>query len=167
MKSSRSSVSGFTLVEILIVIAIAGILATIAIPSFKGLMERQRVNNASFELFSVLSLARNEAIKRSCDVTVTPKDSWGALTSVDVITDTGCPVGGGVTIDSKLAPKGVSIKSSTAAAAGITFKRSGRTSTTDNSLEIDVAGATSPTPKALCIRVELSGMPRTREGGCP
>lgn len=166
MKTLRSSVSGFTLIELLIVVSIAGILAAIAIPSFNSLMEKQRVNNAGFELFSILSLARSEAIKRNCDVLVTPTISGGALTNIVVSSSTLCPVGGGTVIDSKPAPKGVKIDASPSAIAGITYKRNGRTTATGISFQIDVAGATIPTAKALCIKIELSGMPRTRGGAC-
>lgn len=161
MKTLRSSVSGFTLIELLIVVSIAGILAAIAIPSFNSLMEKQRVNNAGFELYSILSLARSEAIKRNNDVTVTPTFSGGALASMDVTV-----VSSGAIIDSKPAPKRVKIDFSPSAIAGITYKRNGRTTATGISFQIDVAGATIPTAKALCIKIELSGMPRTRGGAC-
>lgn len=162
MKSSRSSASGFTLVEILIVLTIAGILAAMAVPSFRSMMESQRVNNASFELFAALSLARSEAIKRNGYIIVTGEPSWSALSSIEVAVS-----GVSDPIASKAAPKGVAIRPSTAAAAGITYERTGRTSAAGNSFEIDVAGAGSPTAKALCVTVELSGMPRTRKGACP
>lgn len=144
----------------MIVIAIAGILASIALPSFKSLMESQRVNNASYELFSILSLARSEAIKRNNDITVTPTFSGGALATMDVAAS-------GAIIDSRPAPKGVTITPSASATAGITYTRNGRTIATGITYQIDVAGATTPTAKVLCITIELSGMPRTRNGVCP
>lgn len=160
MKPSRPHVSGFTLTELLVVISIVGVLATIAIPSFKSLTESQRVKNASFELFTILSMARSEAIKRNSDVMLTPTPSWGALTSVDVAAS-------GVVIDTRPAPKGVSITPSASATAGVIFRRNGRPVATGITFGVDVAGATTPTRNALCITVELSGMPRTRKDACP
>ena len=60
--SSQSVRSAFTLVELLIVLAIFTILAAIALPTVKGLLEDQKVANASRGLSAYLELARNQAI---------------------------------------------------------------------------------------------------------
>lgn len=158
MKTFRSSVDGFSLTELMIVISIVGILATIALPSFKSLTEGQRVKNASFELFTILSLARSEAIKRNSNVTITPTPSWAALTSLDIAVS-------GVIVDTKPAPKGVVI---TTAIPGVTYTRNGRTTVTAAPIafQLDVAGAATPTRNVRCITIELSGMPRARMGAC-
>ncbi|MDX1573001.1 MAG: GspH/FimT family pseudopilin [Methylophaga sp.] len=61
---------GLTLIELLIVIAIVSILAAIAMPSFNDLLRRQAINGQANALFSMLYLARSEAIKRSSVVTI-------------------------------------------------------------------------------------------------
>ena len=68
-KQSRNQ-SGFTLIEMIVTVAIAGILASIAIPSFTKMIERNRISTGTNEFLGALILARSEAVKRSQNVTV-------------------------------------------------------------------------------------------------
>jgi len=65
--------SGFTLTELMIIVAIIGILASIALPSFQGMIERNTLKEAVEGLKSDLMFARTEAIKQSKNVTVSRK----------------------------------------------------------------------------------------------
>ena len=56
--------SGVTLLELMVVLAIAAILLTIGIPSFASLAHSSRLSSATNELLASLHLARSEAIKR-------------------------------------------------------------------------------------------------------
>ena len=67
--------SGFTLIEIMVTIAIVGIFASIALPSFSKLIESNRINTATNELVSNLLLARSEALKRRNTVTICPSSN--------------------------------------------------------------------------------------------
>lgn len=62
--------SGFTLVELMIVLALVAILATIGVPSFTSFVINNRLTAQANELVSALNLARSEAIKRNRRVTV-------------------------------------------------------------------------------------------------
>jgi prepilin-type N-terminal cleavage/methylation domain-containing protein len=61
---------GFTLTELIIVIAIFAVLAGIAVPSFEALVYGSGSNRATEELISDLQLARMTAIRTHQDVTV-------------------------------------------------------------------------------------------------
>lgn len=158
MKSSPSSISGFTLTELLVVITVAGILATIAIPSFKSLSQSQRVKNASFELYSSLSLARSEAIKRNNDVTMTPV-AYSVTSPAPTHNEFGWTIAANnVPIRNLPQMKGIAITANGLNnSGGITYQRTGRATTTPIIL-IDAYGTT--TPYASCVKIELSGMPR-------
>jgi len=53
---------GFTLTELMIVIAIIGAIAAISIPALKGITKSQTINNATRQLMEDLALARQYAI---------------------------------------------------------------------------------------------------------
>jgi len=66
----RKGAKGFTLVELLLVVLIAAILAMIAVPSFQSTILNNRGDTASNQFAAVLSLARSEAGKQGTTVWV-------------------------------------------------------------------------------------------------
>ena len=68
---------GFTLVELLMGLAILSIVTTTVVPSFSQLIAEQRLRQVSNELRLSLALARSEAIKRNESVNVLPvANTW-------------------------------------------------------------------------------------------
>jgi len=59
--------AGFTLVELMVAVAIIGIMAAIGIPSFIGIMPRMRLNSNVMVLSNEIALARVRAISKSTD----------------------------------------------------------------------------------------------------
>ena len=71
--------SGFTLLELMAVLAIAGVLAAIAIPAMGNFMRNSRITAAANDVMAALHFTRSEAIKRRQPVTL--------CTSASAVTD--------------------------------------------------------------------------------
>ncbi|NVZ49837.1 GspH/FimT family protein [Pseudomonas sp. B6002] len=65
---------GFTLIELLLSLVLSGILAHLAVPSFKGLLESQKLQSAAQSLAAGLRYARTEAISRNRAVIIHARD---------------------------------------------------------------------------------------------
>lgn len=65
---------GFTLVELMVTIAVAAILAAVAVPSLGELIRNNRLAAGSNELVTALQLARAEAVRRGRPVSVCSSD---------------------------------------------------------------------------------------------
>lgn len=61
---------GFTLIEMIVVVALVAIISAFALPSFSNLVGGNRMSTQYNMLLSSLSFARSEAIKRNTSVTV-------------------------------------------------------------------------------------------------
>jgi type IV fimbrial biogenesis protein FimT len=72
--------SGFTLVELMVTLAVAAILATLAIPSFWNIIQNNRATTEANELVSALHFARSEAIKRATRVSLCPSTNQTGCT---------------------------------------------------------------------------------------
>ena len=70
--------TGFTLLELMVVVAIAGIMMAIGVPSFQNITTTNRIAANTNELITALNLARSEAVKRSAAVSVC-KSADGAI----------------------------------------------------------------------------------------
>ncbi len=83
--TSAFATTGFTAVELLIVVAIAAILAALAAPSFATLTESWRVRAATEQLQTTFYYARSEAIKRGGRIVIQklPNNTSGCTTATE------------------------------------------------------------------------------------
>lgn len=139
---------GFTIIELMIVIVIVGVLATIAAPSFSYILATMRVKTAASDIHLSLVRARSEAIKRNTNVTVSAAGGWLAGWTVS----DGIETHGAITGDS------IAITGTTA----ITYTPNGRA--TPNPARISLTS--THTDVSRCVSISLSGQPAVTPGAC-
>jgi type IV fimbrial biogenesis protein FimT len=62
--------TGFTLIELMVTIAVLAILLTIAIPSYQSMVRNNRIAAQANQVITALNYARSEAVKRGAPATV-------------------------------------------------------------------------------------------------
>ena len=163
-RASPRATEGFTLIEMMITITVAVILMAVAVPSFRQLIADQRIKTASFDLFSALSYARNEAVKRNAPVTLKAGAvSDGAWTTGWRLVD---PADSTKSLRSWNAITNLTVTEKVSGLSAVTFDLSGRVTTVVPKLEISSAIPLS-VPTLRCIRVDTSGRAITTTGACP
>ena len=69
---------GLTMIELLVTVSIVAILATMATPSLREMMENSRLTALNNQMVSSINYVRGESIKRSFPVTMCVRDSAGS-----------------------------------------------------------------------------------------
>jgi type IV fimbrial biogenesis protein FimT len=67
-------ITGFTLMELMVVLNIAIILLMIGVPSFSAVIKNQKITTATNDFFMAINLTRSEAIRRGARVDLIPSD---------------------------------------------------------------------------------------------
>ena len=161
----RGRSGGFSLLELITVMAIAAILASIAFPSFQYLTSTTKIKSASTELYLALIRARSEAVKRNRQVSLSRNGaSWsagwqviadsnndGSFNSSDLVVNTGNELNR-VTI------------TETSNLTSVVFAPSGRISGTSPNFDVQSQDATS---LRRCISADLTGKPYISQAACP
>lgn len=65
-----TSKNGFTLIELIVAIAVLGILITVGLPAFTELNDRHRLKGATQGVFDLMQFARSEAVKRNETISI-------------------------------------------------------------------------------------------------
>jgi len=63
-------VTGFTMIELMVTLAVAAILVTVAVPSFQTMIESNALTSQINLFIGSLNAARSEAVKRGKQVTL-------------------------------------------------------------------------------------------------
>lgn len=158
--------SGFTLVELMVTVAVIGVLAIIAMPSTTAMINNSRVSGQTEELVASIQLARAEAVRRNVRVTVCPTDGSNTIGTVCAGTATwanwaALDLSETVDVADRVLRNNAASGSLqvTGPAAGIVFKPSGLIDNQQN-LEVSLYSA------KRCLLVRISGVVSVTQGAC-
>lgn len=139
---------GFTLVELMIAVAVLVILTALAAPAFSTMIANQRLKSGASDLFTALIRARSEAIKRNTEVTLAPlttgqwQQGWRIANPGDA--------------NLTLEQHGALANATVSGPASVVYLPSGRVKgSAAPAFELSVAGSA----QQRCVRVDLSGRP--------
>ena len=74
-KGAGRSGSGFSLIELMVVLAVVSILLGVAVPAYQSFVDSTAVTTASNDLIAAINIARSEALKRDGIVSVQALDT--------------------------------------------------------------------------------------------
>lgn len=134
---ARSGERGFTLPEVLVTIAIMGILAVIAIPSWQTVTQGRQVDSAANQLASDLRLARTRAANRLVDYSVVLSANSQTYMIGPVVRPPGVP------LDSRTLPDGTQTGNPTAVT--IVFSSDGASALSPSGISITVRSSNDAT----------------------
>lgn len=145
--SARRRQRGFTLVEAIVTVSIAAILATVAVPAFNGIIANQRAKTLASALYATLSKTRSEALTLNGNVTLQPKaggwgNGWQMLDPNNNV------------LDDYTTTSGITI----AGPAAVTYRASGRLPAGAAPM-FQISTTSGATVNYQCVSVDLGGRP--------
>lgn len=149
-------VRGFTLIEMIVVMALLAVITGIAAPGLAEFLAGQRVKAAAFDLTSDLLVARSEALKRGRAVTVAPIDGdWRAGWSASV--------GNEEFLRRNDAGQGLAFDD---APSQLVFTVTGRVASPAGGVRVTLRSDAAAEASTRCVELDLAGRARTQQGAC-
>jgi type IV fimbrial biogenesis protein FimT len=147
---------GFTMVELMLTVAVLGILLAAGVPSFRSIILANRIKNASFDVYSSILAARSDAMTRNTTVTITPAGgtNWAAGWTATAA--------GPVTLKTQDALAGITVTGP----ATLVYNSSGRLDRTVHAVNPTISLSATGV-EGRCVTIDLSGRPATTKGVCP
>ncbi len=146
---------GFTLIELMLTLTVAAVLAVLAVPAFREFVANQRVRTASFDLMSMLTMARSEAIKRNSTATL------GGIAAGSLQISSG-----GTVIQQREPFVNLTLTCKSGGAAvtctDVVYGGNGRLQASVPAIEITSAA----TSRVTCVKIDPSGRPSSKQGPC-
>lgn len=136
------------MIELLVTIAIAAVMVSIAAPSFSVMVASKRGKDLASELFATLARTRSEAIATNSEITLSPKgnswqNGWQLLNSTNAV------------LDDHAAVVGVTIAGPTS----VIYRASGRVKGSAAPTAFVITSTSGSVTSYQCVSVALTGRP--------
>ncbi|WP_168735181.1 GspH/FimT family pseudopilin [Pseudothauera rhizosphaerae] len=158
MKKTR----GFTIIELMLTVAVLAVLLGIGIPSFRNLIQNNRATAIANDIVGTLQTARSEAIKRRSPITVCRRNAAGSACENGTNWAAGWLMLQGATV-LKVWDAAAGEPVVTGPAGGIVFQSDGTASATG---EFQVQTSSGSTAVQRCVGVAGLGRVSTKTGAC-
>lgn len=154
-RTSGARAAGFTLIEVLVALAVAVTLAALAMPSFSSMLASQRGKSGSADLLTALTRARSEAIKRNAEVTLAPvrTSQW----------QQGWRIAHPSNPNAVLEEHGPLANAAISGPVSVVYLPNGRLK---GSAAVSFSLTVSGNPQRRCVKVDLSGRPYQTQQEC-
>lgn len=171
MVDAPASKRGFTLIELMVTLAVLGILLSIAVPSYQTFVMNSRMASQTNDLITALNLARSEAVKRAANVTVCASSNGASCTggweAGWIVRDA---AGTPIRVQQALGGNST-LTGGTNVASTITFTASGRTTipttATVATTTLTLCPPSPATVQGRAIQIEPTGRTRFAPVACP
>lgn len=142
---------GFTIIELMIAIAILAIMATVAIPALQPLILNNRITTTTNMLLGAVQFARSEAVKQRRQVIICPSSNLTACTA-DTAWNQGIVVLEGNNVLRTIPPAstGVQILS---AVTQLSYRPNGRLNGANPAFSIQDDRGVNTTSRVVCINL--------------
>jgi type IV fimbrial biogenesis protein FimT len=160
---TRRSGSGFTLIELVVTIAVAGILVALVIPSFTNFFSKRRVEGVATELVTDLQYARAEAVARNRNAMVTFGNACYVIyvSPATATTPSSCTVSDPSAVVKAVTVQGVNLTRLNSLVT-VTFEPVLGSAANDSGSDPAVAEVTAPSGKLWKLQVRLSNQGRVK-----
>lgn len=179
---------GFTLIEVLVVVAIMGIVMAIGLPGLRSMMDNQKMKSATFDLVTTVMQARSEAIKygatQGAEISISPSSTspsgtaatgaaqfsngWCIVFAKTSACDINSPGADVMRISAPVANVVYTVKTCTTASVSscvITFGKNGRLSS-GTAVKIQVDNDSDGASMPRCVTIDASGNASTKVAVC-
>lgn len=148
--------AGFSLIELMVVIAIIGILAVIGMPSYNTWIQNSRIRNGAESILNGLQLARSEAVARNTNIDFVLTDVASGWTVGCNAPSATCPA----VIQSRSVSEGSGGTSATANGASVAntvrFSNLGTLINVGGAMTIDVDSTVLSGSESRELRIQIS-----------